>query len=119
MPELSAISTFLGSSGAIGAVLGVASLAAAWLRDHDAAENYRKDIASLGSRATFWKTWLEGQVIAGASEEEMTEARKMAEAELRDLSNSMRRMVNMKAASRPTPNRINPARRLLLLYLPP
>jgi hypothetical protein len=123
VPDTSIIDVFLGSSGAIGALVSVATFAASWLHDRSAAARNREDIASLQVRATFWKTWIEAQRLTGLSEGQMDMAQQVARTELESLSDLMREIGSQKAKEHQDGVRskaaVGPLRRFFLLYRPP
>ena len=116
----SSAAIFLGSSGIVTAVVSVATLFFAWIRDHDATARYTRELTSVTARVTFWKAWLESHIVAGLSGDELAPAKHLGREELNDLAREMRALVAAKAA-REVANKRKPwsIRRLLLLYSPP
>jgi hypothetical protein len=120
MADVNSLAVVLGSSGAVGALLTGASLVVTWARDHDTAARYARELTSITARVTFWKTWLEAQVVAGVSEDELNRAKRVGYEELNHLAYAMSVLL-VAQATREIVKEKEPwsIKRLLLLYPPP
>jgi hypothetical protein len=110
----------LGSSGFVGGGLTAVGLLANWVREHDESARNLRDIANVSAQVTFWKEWLETQIAAGLSEDELQQTKQLGHYELNRLAERMRALVLQKTGPRPLKEKLPVFfRQLFLLYPPP
>lgn len=114
-------SDWIGSSGILGAVLSLATLAVTWVRDHDAAARFTRELTNATTRVTFWKTWVEAQVAVGLSGDDLEHAKSLGYEELNHLAQTMQALTVNRDETRVDVRDKEPwsISRAFLLYFPP